>query len=76
MRGRVLQTISHAGKDGAIADEIEAMLNLSPINVRPRIAELRRSGEIMAHGTRKGRSGIAQPVWKIAPPLPNEVGTE
>ena len=60
--------------NGLIADEVAAKLGMKqPYAARPRLAELHRRGEIIDSGRRRsGQSGIAQAVWTIAPPLPNE----
>ena len=58
--------------NGLIADEVAAKLWMKqPYAARPRLAELRRRGEIVDSGERRpGTSGISQVVWKIAPPPP------
>lgn len=59
---------------GLTTDEVAAALHMQqPYAARPRLAELHRRGQIIDSGQRRpGQSRIAQAVWKIAPPLPNE----
>lgn len=57
---------------GATADEIAAAMEVTErYSVRPRLAELRRRGDILDTGqSRIGVSGLRQTVWKVADPLP------
>lgn len=70
MRAMVLQKIAQCPA-GATADEIAHDLGLSVLSVRPRVSELKRTGEIRQTGTRrKNDSGMTATVWQLAPPLP------
>jgi hypothetical protein len=54
---------------GATADEIAARLNLSVLQVRPRVSELGRLGLIIQTADRReNASGMSARVWKLAPP--------
>lgn len=71
IRQRVLDAIDGAGASGATSDELMDALALPEIVIRPRVSELRRDGEIVAAGTRRGNSRLGMSVWKRAGPLPN-----
>jgi predicted transcriptional regulator len=67
MRAAVLEQLAQY-PGGATADEIAKDLNLSVLNVRPRVGELKRLGEIkQTGGRRKNESGMTATVWQIAP---------
>jgi predicted ArsR family transcriptional regulator len=67
MRAAVLAKIAQHPA-GATADEIAHDLGLSVLSVRPRVSELKRSGEIRQTSTRrKNESGMTATVWQIAP---------
>jgi predicted ArsR family transcriptional regulator len=70
MRAAVLaQFATYPG--GATADEVAKDLNLSVLSVRPRVSELKRTGEIrQTGGRRKNESGMTATVWRIAPDQP------
>ena len=78
MRAAVLaQFAQYPG--GATADEVAKDLNLSVLSVRPRVSELKRSGEIkQTGGRRKNESGMTATVWRIraanSPPRSTERG--
>jgi hypothetical protein len=70
MHGRILDLLKTT-PDGLSADEIGEALAMSPLCVRPRVSELRRSGEITATAVRRrNQSGMSATVWKLAPPPP------
>jgi predicted ArsR family transcriptional regulator len=70
MRAAVLAKIAQ-NPAGATADEIAHELGLSVLSVRPRVSELKRSGEIrQTTMRRKNESGMTATVWQLAPPLP------
>lgn len=58
----VLETIRES--DGLTADEVASRLKLSPLTVRPRVAELHKAGGVADSGLRrKNRSGRNAIVW-------------
>jgi hypothetical protein len=71
LRARVLDIIGRV--PGRTADEYAVLLDCSILSVRPRVSELRRSGEIVPADTRKrNNGGMTASTWRLAPPLPND----
>ena len=53
LRGRVLQIIKNKGKNGAIPEEVAALMNITILSVRPRFTELKLSNQIVDSGERR-----------------------
>lgn len=69
LRAKVLQAIVDA-PNGLTADEVATRLNKSILSVRPRVSELRRTGEIRQTDKRgKNDSGMSASVWIVAPSI-------
>lgn len=66
LRARALAELrkpEHA--NGLTADEIATALSSTEFAIRPRISELKRSGELLDSGARRpNRSGVFATVWK------------
>lgn len=49
------------------ADEVAGILNVSPLSIRPRLAELHKAGRVTDTGTRRpNSSGKLAVVWRLA----------
>jgi len=65
LRDRVLSAITAAGAAGLSADEAAAAIGASVLSVRPRVAELHRTGLIRATGARRrNASGLTATAWR------------
>jgi hypothetical protein len=69
LRGRALAELRKSeNRNGLTADEIATALISSEFAMRPRLSELKRSGEVIDSGHRRpNKSGINATVWRIKP---------
>jgi hypothetical protein len=66
LKDRVLKEISSAGPTGLTADEASRRVHNSILSVRPRVAELKKSGVIVDSGRRRANSsGRRAIVWMV-----------
>jgi hypothetical protein len=71
LRAKVIAAYQERHPAGFTADEVAAELNQSILSVRPRVSELRRSGDLIDTGQRRpNESGLKATVWRYNPPVP------
>jgi hypothetical protein len=67
LRKAAILELASAGPKGLSADQIADRLGESVLSVRPRISELRASGEVVPTGRRVvNDSGMSASVWKLS----------
>ncbi|MGB7655215.1 MAG: hypothetical protein WBL74_07020 [Novosphingobium sp.] len=76
IRARVRAAITTAGADGRTGDAVAEALDLSPVQVRSRIAELGAAKIVVDSGRRdrlcSGRRGVVWVLAEYGPPQPDD----
>lgn len=76
IRARVFREIGTRGERGATGDIVAEALDLTPVQVRARIAELHAAGKIADSGRREllgsGRQGVVWVLAEFGPPPPDD----
>lgn len=76
IRARVHSTIEQSGSLGCTSDKVAEVLDLTPVQVRARIAELHAAKRVADSGRRdflgSGRRGVVWVLAKYGPPPPDD----